>query len=105
MRQNIDEDTLDTALSIERSMLRSARNKYLELDTEEKEAIRGLEVKEKLQFESYICDWFTEKRKVWMANNRTEKQIQEVKNTETFKIGAAIVWLPRKIKNIFQKSI
>ena len=111
-----------------RRLLCNARDKYLQLDFEERESIRGLELREKMQFELYIVDWFRERRKVLEEKNKVrtaeqrareaekrareaEKKVREVekkareavaavKNTETFKIGAAIVKVPRKIKQI-----
>ena len=94
-----DEEKI-SAIAIQRSLLRNARDKYLQLSFEERESIRGLELREKMQFELYIVDWFMERRAVWGAKNRTRAAVDEVKSTETFKIGAAIVWLPRKLKQI-----
>lgn len=67
-----------------------------------------------MQFELYIVDWFRERNAVLGEKNKVraaEKRVREVekktreavaavKNTETFKIGAAIVKVPRKIKQI-----
>ncbi len=97
-----DEEKM-SAIALQRSLLCNARDKYLQLDFEERESIRGLELREKMQFELYIVDWFVERRAVWGAENRIRVAVDEVKNTETFKIGAAIVWLPRKIKQIIAR--
>ena len=102
---NIDDPEKEAALFVQKDNLRNAREKYMKLEYEEKEAAKGLDLNEKLYFEAYIEDWFAERKAVWNANNRAAREIANeianVKNTETFKLGAAIIWLPRKIKQCF----
>lgn len=97
----IDEEDKEQAIKFTKSTLNSARNIYICLENEEKEAVNGLELTEKSQFEAYIIDWMYERQQVLMLRNREEylrSQIVAVKNTITFRIGAAIIWLPRQLK-------